>query len=209
MKAIPNITYHSGNVSSDDRERIVGQRGCVVWLTGLSGSGKSTIAHALERKLVDHGHLAYVLDGDNLRHGLNGDLGFSETDREENVRRVAEVAALLAKTGTIVITSLISPYRVHRDRARSLVPADRFLEIFIDVPLEECEARDPKGLYQRARRGEIADFTGISAPYEEPASPELRVRSSEKTVEQSVDEIYGLLEKRALLTLSSVEVPAP
>jgi adenylylsulfate kinase len=164
-----NVRRHEGIVTREAREKILGQRGCVVWLTGLSGSGKSTIARLLEAQLAGEGRLAYVLDGDNLRHGLSSDLGFAAADREENIRRVGEVSALFAEAGVIVITAFISPYRADRERARTIVGEDRFLEVFIDASLAACERRDPKGLYGKARRGEIEEFTGISAPYERPA----------------------------------------
>lgn len=179
-----------------------------MWLTGLSGSGKSTIAHALEARLIETGRLAYVLDGDNLRHGLNSDLGFSARDREENIRRVGEVAALFAEAGVIAITSLISPYRAERDRARHRVNGERFLEVFVDVPLEICEQRDPKGLYRRARAGEIADFTGLSAPYEEPSSPDVRIRAGEVSVAEAVEMLENALRERGLLSTVAPEVMA-
>jgi adenylylsulfate kinase len=155
-------------------------------LTGLSGSGKSTLAKALEKRLVESGHLAYILDGDNIRHGLNRDLGFSAQDRTENIRRVAEVARLLNEAGVIVITAFISPYREDRAQARQIIGASRFAEIYVDAPLEVCESRDPKGLYKKARAGEIPQFTGISDPYEAPEAPELRLRTAEESVDQLV-----------------------
>lgn len=168
-----NVTWHGGEVSRDERPH----RGATVWLTGLSGSGKSTVAVALERLLVAEGRPAYRLDGDNLRHGLNADLGFTAADRDENVRRAGEVALLMAEAGVVALVPLISPYRVGRDRARNAhatagVP---FVEVFVDTPLEVCEQRDPKGLYARARAGEISGFTGIDDPYEAPSEPELRL----------------------------------
>ena len=155
----------------------MGQRGCVVWFTGLSGSGKSTLARALEERLVSSGHLVYVLDGDNIRHGLNCDLGFSPEDRNENIRRIGEVAALFRDAGIVVLTAFISPYRADRDLARQAVGEDRFLEVFVDAPLATCEERDPKGLYVKARAGEIPEFTGLTAPYEEPPNPALVVNT--------------------------------
>lgn len=168
-----NVTWHGGEVGRDDRPT----RGATVWLTGLSGSGKSTVAVALERLLVQAGRPAYRLDGDNLRHGLNADLGFSAGDRDENVRRAGEVACLLADAGVVAIVPLISPYRAGRDRARAVHDAAGvpFLEVFVDTPIELCEQRDPKGLYAKARAGEITGFTGIDDPYEAPDAPELRL----------------------------------
>jgi bifunctional enzyme CysN/CysC len=166
-----NVTWHGGEVGRDDRP----QRGATVWLTGLSGSGKSTVAVALEGLLVAEGRPAYRLDGDNLRHGLNADLGFTEAARDENVRRAGEVAVLLADAGVVALVPLISPYRAGRDRARAahLAASVPFVEVFVDTPLEECERRDPKGLYVKARAGEITGFTGIDDPYEAPAAPEV------------------------------------
>jgi len=166
-----NVTWHHGEVTPADRTH----RGATVWLTGLSGSGKSTVAVSLERQLVAAGRPAYRLDGDNLRHGLNADLGFTAADRDENVRRAGEVARILADAGVVAIVPLISPYRAGRDRARAAHDADGvpFVEVFVDTPIEECERRDPKGLYAKARAGEITGFTGVDDPYETPASPEL------------------------------------
>ena len=168
-----NITREGSLVDAKTRERLFGQRGATVWMTGLSGSGKSTIAKQLERLMVESGHACFLLDGDNIRHGLNRDLGFSSADRTENIRRIAEVARLFSDAGLIVVTAFISPYREDRLQARRIVGEDRFVEVFVNTPLEECERREPKGLYQKARAGEIPQFTGISAPYEQPEQPEL------------------------------------
>jgi adenylylsulfate kinase len=200
-----NVTYHRGAVTREQRERLLGQQGCVVWMTGLSGSGKSTIAHSLEARLLDQGRPAYVLDGDNLRHGLNADLGFTAADRNENIRRAAEVAALLADAALIVIASFISPYAADRERARERVQHERFVEVFIDVPIDECERRDPKGLYRRARAGEIQEFTGVSAPYEAPANPDLRLKSAEISVESAVDQIWRMLQDRGYFASPGTE----
>lgn len=170
-----NLTRHPGLVTRREREAITGCRGHVLWFTGLSGSGKSTLAVGLEQSLVKQGRLAYVLDGDNLRHGLNRDLGFSPQDRGENIRRVAEVAALFADAGLVVLTSFISPYRGDRELARQLIGSERFSEVFVDPGLEVCEARDPKGLYKLARSGRLSGFTGVDAPYEPPEAPALRL----------------------------------
>jgi adenylyl-sulfate kinase len=188
-----------GHVAEHERAELLGQRGAVVWLTGLSASGKSTIAYALERRLVSAGHAAYVLDGDNVRHGLNADLGFSPEDRDENIRRVGETTALFAEAGVIVVAAFISPYRAGRDRARQAVGPERFLEVFLDAPLEVCERRDPKGLYKKARAGEIPNFTGIDAPYERPAAPEMMLDTDTLGVEDCVDRIVKTLAMRGFL----------
>jgi adenylylsulfate kinase len=199
-KGATNVVWHAGTVTGGDRAKLLGHRGAVVWLTGLSGSGKSTIGHRLEQLLVDRGALAYVLDGDNLRHGLCADLGFSAEARVENVRRTGEVAAILLDAGVIVITALISPFRADRDRVRARIRAGAFFEVHVATPIEECERRDPKGLYGRARAGEIRDFTGISSPYEAPASPEVRVASDGESVEESALAIIGALEAAGVLS---------
>ena len=190
-----NIVWHPGAVTRDDRERLNGHRGCTVWLTGLSGSGKSTIAVELEKHLWDRGVRAYILDGDNVRHGLNKNLGFSPADRTENIRRIGEVAKLFTEAGMVAITAFISPYRADRDQVRALMPKD-FVEVLVDCPLEVCEQRDVKGLYQKARAGQIPEFTGISAPYEAPLTPELTIRTHEQSVEASVAQIVRYLESR-------------
>ena len=173
----PNVVFHPGAVTREERWAATGTRGATIWLTGLSGSGKSTIAAVLEQQLVGAGIPAYMLDGDNLRHGLNGDLGFAEADRAENVRRAGEVATLFADAGLIAIVPLISPYIADRERVRSRHDAGglRFFEVFVDTPLDECERRDPKGLYAKARAGELKHFTGIDDPYEAPTDPDLRL----------------------------------
>ncbi len=195
-----NITWHGGDVSAADRGNLLGQCGCVVWLTGLSGSGKSTIARSLESQLVGQGRLAYVLDGDNVRHGLNSDLGFSHSDREENIRRISELSALFAETGIITIAAFISPYRAGRALARRTVGTERFVEAYIDVSLAECERRDPKGLYKQARAGEITDFTGIDAPYEAPENPELRIATQDATPAEAAGEIMNYLADKGFLS---------
>jgi bifunctional enzyme CysN/CysC len=190
----PNVTWHEGGLTRDERWASLGQRGATIWFTGLPASGKSTIASALEQHLVARGRVAYRLDGDNLRHGLNGNLGFSAEDRTENVRRTAHVARLFADAGVISIASLVSPYESDRAQARSFhdeLELD-FIEVFVDTPLEECERRDPKGLYAKARRGEISGMTGIDDPYEPPSSPELTVRG--RSVEAAVSDILAHLE---------------
>jgi bifunctional enzyme CysN/CysC len=194
--ASPNVTWHSGGVERDERWDALGQRGAVVWMTGLPSSGKSTIAHALEQRLVGSGQPAYVLDGDNLRHGLNGDLGFSDEDRTENVRRTAHVARLFADAGVVAIVSLVSPFAADRAQARSLVEAEGlpFSEVWVSTPLEECEQRDPKGLYAKARRGELPGFTGVDGPYEPPRLPDLEV-GGDVSVDDAVDRLVDALQK--------------
>lgn len=193
-----NITWHAGEVSAEERARLLGQRAACVWMTGLSGSGKSTLARRVERRLIERGALAYVLDGDNLRHGLNADLGFGPEARAENIRRIGEVARLFVDAGVIVITAFISPYRDDRARVRAMMPS-QFVEVHVATPLEVCEARDPKGLYARARRGEIAQMTGVSAPYEPPEAPELRVDTSEADLDACAAEVIAALEARGVL----------
>lgn len=173
-----NLTRPSFSISRQDRERLNGQKGKVIWLTGLSGAGKSTLANALDEALYRQGRRAYVLDGDNIRHGLNKDLGFTQADRVENIRRVAEVARLMLDAGLIVITAFISPFRSEREMARALIGNDRFMEVFLDTPLEICELRDPKGLYRKARSGKLPNMTGIDSPYEAPQQPDVRIDHS-------------------------------
>ncbi|NOY74780.1 MAG: adenylyl-sulfate kinase [Kiritimatiellaeota bacterium] len=181
-----NLTWSESDVPRELRERKTGQRGCVIWLTGLSGAGKSTIARELERVLIDTGRMAYVLDGDNIRLGLCSDLGFSSEDRDENIRRVGEVAALFADAGMVAIAAFISPFAKARTSAAEATPEERFFEVYLDAPLEVCERRDPKGLYKKARNGEIADFTGITSPYEAPSNPAFRIDTSKISVREAV-----------------------
>uniref|UniRef100_A0A061SHC3 Adenylyl-sulfate kinase n=1 Tax=Tetraselmis sp. GSL018 TaxID=582737 RepID=A0A061SHC3_9CHLO len=175
--ASTNISWHESRVGRADKQRILKQRGCVLWFTGLSGSGKSTVACTLEHTLNSMGKFTVNLDGDNVRHGLNKNLGFSPEDREENIRRIAEVSKLFAESGTITLVSFISPYKADREKARSLLASGDFIEVFMRVPLEICEERDPKGLYKKARAGEIKGFTGIDDPYEEPDRPEITLQA--------------------------------
>jgi adenylylsulfate kinase len=193
-----NIVWHPGKVTRDCRERLSGHRGFTIWFTGLSASGKSTLAVALEEALYDHGCHAYVLDGDNVRHGLNSNLGFSPGDRAENIRRIAEVAKLFRDAGVISITAFISPYRSDRDSARKLAEAehDAFIEVFVDCPVEVCEQRDPKGMYRKARAGEIREFTGVTAPYEPPLRPEIHLHTNQLTVREGVDAVMDYLVRR-------------
>ncbi|MEA2442325.1 MAG: bifunctional enzyme CysN/CysC [Thermoleophilaceae bacterium] len=194
--ASPNVTWHAGSVERDERWDALGQRGAVVWMTGLPSSGKSTIAHALEQRLVGSGQPAYVLDGDNLRHGLNGDLGFSDEDRAENVRRTAHVARLLADAGVVAIVSLVSPFAADRAQARELVEAEGlpFSEVWVSTPLEECEQRDPKGLYKKARAGELPGFTGVDGPYEPPELPDFEL-GSDVPVDDAVERLVDALQR--------------
>lgn len=194
-----NIVWHHGTVTRADREKINGHKGCTIWLTGLSGSGKSTIAVDLEKRLAERGNKTYILDGDNVRHGLNKNLGFSPEDRTENIRRIGEVAKLFTEAGLIAITAFISPYRADRDQVRTIMPAGDFIEIHVDCPVEVCEQRDVKGLYKKARAGEIKEFTGISAPYEAPAKAELTLKTNELALEKSVDAILTYLEQRNII----------
>ncbi|MYF55087.1 adenylyl-sulfate kinase [Candidatus Poribacteria bacterium] len=194
-----NLTWHETTVTKQDREELLNQKGCVVWFTGLSGSGKSTLANAVAHQLHERNHHTYVLDGDNVRHGLNKNLGFSPEDREENIRRVGEVAKLFVDAGTIVMTAFISPYRTDRNQARELIEENRFVEVFVECPLNICEERDPKGLYKKARSGEIKEFTGISAPYEEPNYPEVVVNTHELSVIESARQVVVYLEKAGLV----------
>ncbi|MEQ1568168.1 MAG: adenylyl-sulfate kinase [Myxococcota bacterium] len=188
-----NITWHGAEVSRDEREAILGQKGCVVWLTGLSGSGKSTICRRVEQKLLAADVYCYVLDGDNVRHHLNKDLGFSPKDRNENIRRVGCVAQLFADSSSICLTAFISPYRADRDQARALLDGGRFVEVHVATSLEECERRDPKGLYKKARAGQIPEFTGISAPYEAPEKAELTLLTEGRSVDDCADDVIKYL----------------
>ena len=194
-----NITWHEGHITPADRERVLGQRGVTIWLTGLSGSGKSTIAVAAEKVLLERGRSAYVLDGDNVRHGLNKNLGFSPEDRTENIRRIGEVAKLFTEAGIITLTSFISPYRSDRDAVREIMEAGAFIEVLVDASVETCESRDVKGLYKKARAGEIPEFTGISAPYEAPEKPELVLDTNSQSVEESVGSLIRFLEEKGTL----------
>lgn len=194
-----NLTWHVGEVDREARAAAHGHRGAVLWFTGLSGSGKSTIGHRIERMLIERGAFAYVLDGDNIRHGLNSDLGFSPEERVENIRRIGEVARLFADAGALVLSAFISPYQKDRDRVRGLMGPGEFVEVFVDTPLEICEARDPKGLYKKARAGEISNFTGLDAPYEAPEHPEVHLRTQDLTVDEAAACVIGYLEEQNIL----------
>lgn len=200
-----NVFWQVGSVSREDREARRGHRGCVLWFTGLSASGKSTLATHVEQRLFDEGYFTYVLDGDNMRHGLCTDLGFSHEDRTENIRRVGEVAKLFAEAGAIVATAFISPYRQDRRHVRDIMSREGdFVEIYVSCPLEVCERRDPKGLYERARAGKIKDFTGIDAPYEEPTAPEIVVETQDREISECVDQIIGYLLKNGYIAPGTV-----
>lgn len=188
-----NIVWHDQRVTKSKRKDKLGQKSCVLWFTGLSGSGKSTVANAVEEELFKRGIITYLLDGDNVRHGLNKDLGFSEQDRVENIRRVGEVSKLFVESGIIVLTAFISPFKSDRQIARSLVEYDEFIEVFIDTPLEVCESRDPKGLYKKARKGAIKNFTGISSPYEKPESADIDVETDKLSISQCCDKVVNYL----------------
>jgi adenylylsulfate kinase len=194
-----NILWHDHHVTKEERLSLKSQQSCIVWFTGLSGSGKSTIANALESKLNVMGKHTYLLDGDNVRYGLNKDLGFSDDDRIENIRRIGEVGKLFVDAGLIVITAFISPFQKDRDTVRSLVEEGEFIEIFIDTPLEECERRDPKGLYKKARAGEIPMFTGVSSPYESPRNPKIHIKTDHLGIEGSVEVIIDYLHQKGYI----------
>jgi len=191
----PNLTWHQGKVNRKDRERLINQNGLIFWFTGLPASGKSTIAAAFEKRLSEMGKLAYLLDGDNIRYGLNSDLGFSEEDRFENIRRIGEVATLFQDAGLIVLVAFISPFRQGRNDVRRKVDAGRFIEVYVKADLQTCMERDPKGLYQKALKGEIQEFTGISSTYEEPTNPEIILDTGEVSVEQSTEILVNYLLK--------------
>ncbi len=194
-----NIVWSEGHVTRDERRTLLGHRSATVWFTGLSGSGKSTIATAVEQALIKQGKVSYVLDGDNVRMGLNSNLGFSPDDRTENIRRIGEVSKLFNDAGVIVLTAFISPYREDRDKVRDAIPDGEFVEVLVDCPLEECEKRDVKGLYKKARAGEIPEFTGISAPYEAPEKPELVIKSAEYELAACVQQVMDDLKQRGVI----------
>jgi len=194
-----NIVWHQHEINKDTRGESLGQKPRVLWLTGLSGSGKSTLANLLEKKLHEQGKHTYLLDGDNVRHGLCGDLGFSDKDRVENIRRISEVAKLFVDSGMVVLTAFISPFQADRDFCRNLLADGEFIEVFVDTPLEVCEQRDPKGLYKKARSGEIKHFTGIDSTYEAPQSPEVHLQYQDEPAEQTAERLFNLLEEKGLL----------
>lgn len=206
MKLSSNIVWHRATVTRARREAQNGHRGVIIWFTGLSGAGKSTLAHAVEEALHQQGCGTFVLDGDNVRHGLCGDLGFSAKDREENIRRVGEVAKLFMEAGIIVLTAFISPYRVDRERVRAMVKSGDFIEIYCNTSIDVCETRDVKGLYKKARAGQIADFTGISSPYEAPEIPELVVNTGSAELGACVQEILGRMRKSGIIGLPNTSL---
>jgi len=194
-----NIIWHHATVTRERRNQQNNHKSVVLWFTGFSGSGKSTLAHAIEEQLHQQGCKTFVLDGDNIRHGLSSGLTFSEKDRKENLRRIGEVSKLFVEAGVIVLTAFISPFREDRERVRSLMPHGDFLEVYVDCPIEVCEERDVKGLYRRARAGEVKEFTGISSPYEPPEKPELTVNTEQETLEESVQKVLSLLSERSII----------
>ena len=194
-----NVVWHQSTVNRKRREEKNQHKSVVLWFTGLSGSGKSTLAHSVEEQLYQLGLNTFVLDGDNVRHGLNKDLGFSDQDRKENIRRISEAAKLMLEAGVITLTAFISPFKEEREMARSLMPHGDFIEIHCNCPLEVCETRDVKGLYKRARNGEIKDFTGISSPYEAPVKPELKIDTNTLSLEDSTRQVIALLRERHIL----------
>ena len=198
----PNVIYHQASVTRERRNQSNNHQSVVLWFTGLSGSGKSTLAHALEEKLFNKGCKTFVLDGDNVRHGLNSNLDFSDNDRKENIRRISEVAKLMLESGLIVMTAFISPFREDRAAVRNLFPNGDFIEIYCKASLKTCEARDVKGLYKRARAGEIKNYTGIDSPYEAPENPELIIDTDKETLDESVSKIYNFLEREKQLLIS-------
>jgi adenylylsulfate kinase len=202
-----HIRWESGSVTRAQREQARGHRGVALWFTGLSGSGKTTLAHGLERILVERGFAAYVLDGDNIRHGLSGDLGFSPDDRRENIRRIGEVAKLFVDAGIMVLCAFVSPYRGDRERLRSALPQGDFVEIYVKASLAICQARDPKGLYEKAATGEIGDLTGVGAPYEPPEQPDLVLDTEHDAPPASVARVLGFLEQRGYIGASAVDGP--
>ena len=194
-----NIHWHESEVTREERATLLGHRGATLWFTGLSGSGKSTLANAVNAALFERGLATYVLDGDNIRHGLCKDLGFSDADREENIRRIGEVAKLFLDAGVIVLTAFVSPFRADRDKARELVSAGALIEVFCADDLDVCESRDPKGLYAKARAGQIKEFTGISSPYEAPENPELKIDTGKQELGQSVELVIKALQENSVI----------
>lgn len=199
MSGSTNVVWHAHHVSHAERCERLGQKPCILWFTGLSGSGKSTVANALEGELYRSGHSSYLLDGDNVRHGLNKDLGFSDVDRVENIRRIGEVARLFVDAGMIVLTAFISPFRSDRQMVRSLVQPGEFIEVYVKAPLEVCESRDPKGLYKKARAGEIKHFTGIDSPYEAPQEPEVTLDTGTLDIKACTETLLNELRRRGMI----------
>lgn len=196
-----NVKWHEGDIDLAKREALLKQKGVCLWFTGLSGSGKSTLAREVEKRLYGSGQLCYVLDGDNVRHGLNGDLGFSDEDRKENIRRIGEVSKLFVDAGMITLTAFISPFRVDREAVRDILEQGRFVEVYVDCPLDICEQRDVKGLYAKARNNEISAFTGITSPYEAPEKPEIRVDTGSLSLEESAGIIIDYLKDNHMIEM--------
>jgi adenylyl-sulfate kinase len=194
-----NVVWHLHHVSKDERAKQKQQRPCILWFTGLSGSGKSTIAGAVEQKLFERGHHTYLLDGDNVRHGLNKDLAFSNDDRVENIRRIGELSKLMIDAGLLVMTAFISPFKADRVMVRDLVQNHEFVEIYMDTPIEECERRDPKGLYKKARKGEIKNFTGVDSDYEIPEVPEVIINTVALSIEECADQVINYLKESRII----------
>jgi len=194
-----NIVWHMHSVTKDERSKQKQQRPCILWFTGLSGSGKSTIASAVEQKLFELGHHTYLLDGDNVRHGLNKDLNFTDEDRVENIRRIGELSNLMIDAGLLVMTAFISPFKSDREMVRSLVQEHEFIEVYMKTAIEECERRDPKGLYKKARKGEIKNFTGIDSEYEVPVSPQITIDTVEMSIEECADQIIAYLKENRVI----------
>jgi len=194
-----NIRWQDGDIGREKRKVLLNQKSACLWFTGLSGSGKSTLARSVEKALYEMGQLSYVLDGDNVRHGLNGDLGFSDEDRKENIRRIGEVSKLFVDAGLLTLTAFISPFRADREAVRNILENGQFIEVYVDCPLDICEHRDVKGLYAKARKNEISAFTGISSPYEAPENPEIRVNTGEKNLEESTKIIINYLKENHII----------
>lgn len=199
MKKSSNVVWHESSLSKEVRRQQSGHHSFVLWFTGLSGSGKSTVANAVAKRLFNEEINNYVLDGDNIRHGLNKDLGFSDEDRKENIRRIGEVSKLFVDSGQVVLTAFISPFKADRELVRNLLDENEFIEVYIKCPIEECEKRDPKGLYVKARQGVIPEFTGISSPYEEPENPELTIETNTYSIEENVEQIMSYLKKKSFI----------
>lgn len=199
MKKSSNVVWHESSLSKEVRRQQSGHHSFVLWFTGLSGSGKSTVANAVAKRLFNEEINNYVLDGDNIRHGLNKDLGFSDEDRKENIRRIGEVSKLFVDSGQVVLTAFISPFKADRELVRNLLDENEFIEVYIKCPIEECEKRDPKGLYVKARQGVIPEFTGISSPYEEPENPELTIETNTYSIEENVEQIMNYLKKKSFI----------
>lgn len=197
-----NVVWHEATITRSDRERLNGHRGVILWFTGLSGSGKSTLAHAVEAQLFERGHRTFVLDGDNVRHGLCADLGFSDSDRQENIRRIGEVAKLFTDAGVITLAAFVSPFRADRDRVRALVAEGEYIEVYCQASLDVCEQRDVKGLYAKARAGQIPEFTGISSPYEAPEAAELQIDTGSRSLEDCVAQVLDHLASQGIIPAS-------